>query len=124
MKHLKNILEQKEQYFYHATYRVHKNSIEKHGLRANSDHKNWQDSEKGKVYLAKSPEVAQSYAETSEEAPEEHYNSGIVVYKIPKSKLNAKNIHNDSNVIGGSDTVEYHGDIKPEHLSIHSEHDT
>lgn len=42
-----NLQEEKESdYLYHATYGVHKDSIAKHGLKSNSDHKNWDDSKR------------------------------------------------------------------------------
>ena len=50
---LQFLKENEDEYLYHATYQVHKNSIAKHGLKANSNHKNWEDSKKGRVYLAK-----------------------------------------------------------------------
>ena len=77
--------------------------------------------------MAKSPDVALSYAETSENAPEKHYNSGIVIYKVKKSNLNSEKIQRDSNVRGDEEndhTVEYHDNIHPKHLEMHSEHDT
>jgi hypothetical protein len=117
--------ENRDGYLYHATYRVHKDSIAKHGLKTNNDHKNWEDSKKGRVYLAKNAEIAQSHAETSEDAPEKHYNSGIVVYRVKRSNLDPKKIKKDSNIRGeDGGTVEYHDNIHSKHLEIHSEHDT
>jgi hypothetical protein len=119
------LLESSDDYLYHATFRAHKPSISKSGLSSNSKHKNWTDSQKGKVYLAKDPHVALSYAETAEGVPEHHYDSGIVVYKVHKKHLNPKSLHGDSNVRNSSsDTLEYHGDIPAAHLEIDSEHDT
>lgn len=118
------ISEEKESdYLYHATYGVHKDNISKHGLKANSDHKNWEDSKKGRVYLAKDPHIAHSYAETSEKAPEHHL-SHIVVYKVHKKHLDPKKLHKDTNVRNDEDsgTHEYHGDIPAKRLKIHSEH--
>ena len=37
-------------HLYHATYRTHQSSIADNGLMKNSDHKNWTDSKKGKIY--------------------------------------------------------------------------
>jgi hypothetical protein len=117
--------ESKSEYLYHATYRIHKPSIKKHGLKTDSEHKNWEDSESGKIYLSTKPEVAKSHAETSDAAPEEHYNSGIVVYKVQKKNLSQKHINLDKNVQDNDgSTVEYSKNIPREHLSIHSEHDT
>ena len=111
-------------YLYHATYQHHEPSIDKHGLKASSRHKNWSDSKKDSLYLAKSHHVALSYAESSDEAPEKHYDSGIVIYKVNKKHLDKSKIHNDENVLDSNDTVEYHKDIPREHLQIHSRHDT
>lgn len=119
------LVESEEQYLYHATYRIHKPSINKNGLRKDSEHKNWEDSVPGKIYLAKTPEVALSYAETSESVPEKHYNSGIVVYKINKKHLDDKHISSDENVIDNDgSTLEYSKNIPSKHLEIHSEHNT
>jgi hypothetical protein len=116
--------EEAEDHLYHATYKFHERNIKKHGLKSNPKHKNWSDSEKGRVYLAKTPEVAHSHAETSDEAPEHHYNSGIVVYKVHKKHLDPSKIYSDKNVQDDDHTVEYHGDIPSEHLKVHSRHDT
>ena len=120
------VKENTDDYLYHATYRSHEKSIAKNGLLSNSKHKNWTDSKKGRVYLAKDPHIAHSHAETSDEAPEHHYNSGIVVYKIHKKHLDKSKIHKDQNVRSDEDggTVEYHGDIPAHHLEVHSRHDT
>ena len=79
--------------------------------------------------FSKKPHVAHSYAESAdEEVPEKTYNSGIVVYKVHKKHLDISKIHKDSNVRTDddeeADTIEYHGDIHPDHLKIHSEHNT
>jgi hypothetical protein len=118
------IKESENDYWYHATYKVNKNNISKKGLLSNSPKKYWEDS-KNVVYLAKNPDTALSYAETSEDVPDKHYNSGIVVYKIHKKHLDKTKLNPDSNVRNeDNDTAEYHGDIHPEHLEIHSEHET
>ena len=120
------ITEQKEgKHLYHATYRTHQSSIADNGLMKNSDQKNWTDSKKGKIYLAKDPHTALSYAETSEKASNKDYNSGIVVYKVNKKHLDKDKIHKDENVRGeGGETIEYHSNIPSHHLGVHSEHDT
>lgn len=118
------IKESKEDpYLYHATYGEYKNSIKKHGLKSDSGNKNYSDSESGKLYLAKDPHVARSYAETSDEVPE-HYLDNIVVYKVHKKNLDPSKIHADKNVRdGGDSTVEYHDNIPHKHLRIHSSDD-
>ena len=122
MKSFRQHLQESESnYLYHATYGAHKDSISKHGLKSNVDHKNWEDSKKGKVYLAKDPHVAHSYAETSEEAPEHHLKH-IIVYKVHKKHLDSHKLHKDQEVKGDGDTHEYHGDIPAKHLKIHREY--
>ena len=112
-----------DNYLYHATYKAHNSSIKRSGLKANVDHKNWEDSKKGIVYLASNAEIAHSHAETAEDAPDRIYDSGITVYKIAKSDLDQDKLKKDRNNPGGS-TVEYHGDIPSKHLKIDSEYDT
>lgn len=114
---------EEDEHLYHATYRTNKDNIELRGLLSNYPQKNWSDSKSGRIYLAKDPEEALSHAESAENVPDEHYNSGIVVYKINKKKLDPQKIFKDENN-PDADTVEYHGDIHPNHMVIHSEHDT
>lgn len=99
--------------FYHATYKALLPEIKKKGLDTRKADLAWEDSKPGVVYLANDLDVAGSYAEASEETPEEIYDSGIVVLHIPSKGLNLKRLHDDSNVRGGeaSDTYEYHGQI-------------
>jgi len=124
MLSFRNFTESREDlHLYHATYRIHMDSIAKKGLLANSDHKNWNDSKRGRVYLAKDPDEALSHAESAEDAPQKHFDSGIVVYKVNRKNLDQSKIHKDSNN-PDADTIEYHGDIPSKHLSVHSEHDT
>ena len=103
-----------EDFLYHATYAPLLDSIRKNGLGA-TGRTNWEDSRKGVVYLAKTPEVAESYAETSETVPEEWLDQ-IVILKIDKSRLNPDRLFADQNVIDGDDTLEYHGIISPENI--------
>jgi len=97
-------------YFYHATYTPVVPLIQKNGLGGGSWVKAWSDSKEGVVYLAKDPYVAYSYAETSEEVPEEWLDH-IVILKIKKDTLDPEKIKSDNNVIGDQDTLEYHGVI-------------
>ena len=113
----------REANLYHATYKAHKSSIKRAGLQSTVAHKNWEDSEKGIVYLAKNAEIAHSHAETAEDAPDRIYDSGIIVYKIDIKNLDQDKLKKDRNNPGGN-TVEYHGDIPFKHLKIDSEHDT
>jgi len=109
-------------YLYHATYGVHRQQIEREGLHGNSSNKNYEDSQKGKVYLAELPEVAYSYAEASDDVPE-HYLDHIITYKIHKRDLDPTKLKKDSNVLGDGGTLEYTGTIHPKHLKIHSEYE-
>lgn len=109
--HLEEDNEQNNEYLYHATYRPLLKSIEKHGLGGSGAVAKWEDSEPGVVYLATSPEVAESYAESSEIVPEEWLDE-IVILSVPVSMLDATKLHVDRNVQDNSgDTLEYHGVI-------------
>ena len=111
--------EEEDPYLYHATYHPHISHIMKHGLHGNSGHKNWEDSKKGVVYLAKDPEVARSHAETSDSVPE-HYLDKIKVLKVKKTNLAKDKLKDDANVRNDStDTLEYHGIIHPSHIEKH-----
>lgn len=121
MKSFLQFIKEASDYLYHATFKAHHGSIIKNGLLSNPKTKNWADSEAGKVYLAKSPDVALSHIETANEAPDHLHNSGYVVYKIKKNFLNAEKLKADRNVHGSDDTLEYHGDIPAKHLSVHSD---
>jgi RNA:NAD 2'-phosphotransferase (TPT1/KptA family) len=99
-------------FLYHATYKPLLKKIKRDGLRGGI-RKNWEDSNPDVVYLSTTPEVAESYAETSDMIPD-NYLDMIVVLKIdtsqlPKSAFNAdKNVRNDT-----TDTIEFHGVIPP-----------
>ena len=93
-----------------------------HGLLSNPPHKNWDFSE-NKVYLDKDPHSAISYAETAEEVPDKDYNSGIIVYKINKNDLDPSKLHLDNNNHDKT-TLEYHDNIDPKFIKIHSKHET
>ena len=97
---------------YHATYRPLLRSIKKNGLGGpGSERKRWEDSIHGVVYLAGDPDVAESYAESSETVPEEWLDE-IVILKINAGALDASKLVLDRNVQDNSgDTLEYHGII-------------
>jgi hypothetical protein len=95
---------------YHATYRPLLKSITAQGLGGNAAQAKWHDSKPGVVYLAKDPEVARSYAETSDIVPEEWLDH-IVVLAINTSVLDQRKIHPDRNVLDDDSTMEYHGVI-------------
>jgi len=99
-------------FLYHATYDPLLNSIQKHGLGGRgAENKKWEDSKADTVYLAKSPEVAESYAETSDAVPEDWLDQ-IVVLKVRTDRLPKSNFSIDTNVLDNEgDTLEYSGVI-------------
>jgi hypothetical protein len=104
---------------YHATYRPLLSLIQRHGLGGpGSEQKRWEDSVSGTVYLATNPDVAESYAETSETVPDEWLDE-IVVLSINTAKLNPEQFSIDANVLANTgDTLEYHSVILPDAISI------
>lgn len=125
MKTFKEFLNEESEgdYLYHATYHPYLEDIKKEGLHGDNPKKNYEDSEHGKVYLAKDPHTALSYAETSDHVPE-HYLNKIHVLKIHKKHLDPSKIKDDSNVRNSDhSTVEYRGKIPPEHIKLHSTHE-
>jgi len=100
-----------QQYLYHATYKPLLKKIQAMGLDTRDSKKAWDDSVAGYVYLAKDPDVAASYAESSEMVPESWLDQ-IVILTIDSSKLDQDRIFDDANVRNEtSDTVEYRGII-------------
>ena len=96
--------------FYHATYRPLMDNIIKKGLGATAK-TNWEDSKPGVVYLASDRNVAESYAETSDNVPDEWLDD-IIIIKIPSSSLDKSKIFKDENVRNNDNTtIEYHGVI-------------
>ena len=83
----------KELYLYHATGRENLQSILRSGLLIDPPVHNWEDMYCEKqIFLAFDSNVAESYAESSEEPPEE-----IVVLKIKLSDLNENSFCYDWN---------------------------
>lgn len=103
---------------YHATYGALLDSIKEHGLGGKSSGYEWEDSKSGVVYLATDEDVAVSYAETNEDVPEEWLDD-IVVLEIDTTNLNPDKLLIDSNVQDNDgSTVEYHGVIPFDSISI------
>ena len=96
---------------YHATYKPLLKSIQANGLGGGGAQAKWTDSKPGVVYLAKDPDVAVSYAETSDEVPEEWLDQ-IVVLAISTDSLDTSKLKDDENVLDDNSTLEYHGVIK------------
>jgi len=104
------VLEDTQEYLYHATYLPLLKSIRAKGL-GNTTQSQWTDSRPGVVYLARDPEVARSYAETAESVPEAWLDQ-IVVLQISQKDLDADRLDTDQNVQDNTgDTLEYHGVI-------------
>tara|TARA_B100000287_G_scaffold55118_1_gene48381 strand:+ start:191 stop:577 length:387 start_codon:yes stop_codon:yes gene_type:complete len=94
---------------YHATYKKLLPSIKEKGLDTRKVQLAWEDSEPGVVYLANDPYVAESYAETSENVPEEWLDE-IVLLKILSKDLDLSKLYQDRNVRSDEEpsTFEYH----------------
>lgn len=71
--------------------------IEEHGLDTRMSKKAWEDSIPGYVYLALEPDVAFSYAESSEEVPDEWIDQ-IIILKIDRESLDLDKLFIDQNV--------------------------
>ena len=103
---------------YHATYRPLLKSIKRHGLGGDRAQAKWEDSVPGVVYLALDPNVAESYAESSEAVPDEWLDE-IVVLKILTAGLDLEKLKLDQNVLDNAgDTLEYHGVIPANLVSL------
>ena len=95
---------------YHATYRPLLKSIQANGLGGSGALAKWEDSKPGVTYLSPDPDVALSYAESSDIVPEDWLDN-IILLKIDSNTLDLSKLFNDANVINGTDTLEYHGII-------------
>ena len=98
-------------YLYHATYKPLLKKIKIDGLDTAKSKKAWDDSISGYVYLAKDPDVAVSYAESSDMVPDSYLDQ-IIILTIDVSKLDGDKLFMDQNVQDNEgDTVEYRGVI-------------
>jgi hypothetical protein len=105
---------------YHATYKPRLKSIKLKGLGAGGK-RNWEDSHRGVIYLALDPNVAESYAESSDMVPDEWLDQ-IVILKISTAGLDPNKFNIDSNVQDNEgDTVEYHGVIPLTNISLYKQ---
>ena len=106
---------------YHATYGPLVGSIQREGLGGDRDTV-WEDSVRGTVYLALDPEIAFSYAETSEDAWDSFETDEgleIVTFEVDSSKLDPAKFNIDQNVVGNQgDTLEYYGVVPSSALKI------
>lgn len=88
----------KTPFLYHATYQPYWTEIQRDGFLAGGKHSNWINLSKNElVYLARDPEVAYSYCETSEDVPEEYLDQ-IVVLQVDIDKLDLELLDIDENV--------------------------
>jgi hypothetical protein len=96
---------------YHATYKPLLRKIKLTGLGGQGSRKMWDDSKPGVVYLAIDPDVAESYAESSDMVKDEWLDD-IVILKINTQLLDPTKFFIDRNVQDhAGDTLEYHGVI-------------
>ena len=96
---------------YHATYKALLPGIKTKGLDTRKAQLAWEDSKPGYIYLAKDPEVAASYAETSEVVPDDWLDE-IIILTIDPNKLDPEKLFIDQNVQDNEgDTLEYRGII-------------
>ena len=106
---------------YHATYRPLLRHIKKHGLSPLHKRKFWDDSADNLIYLATDPEIAESYAESSDIVNEDWLDE-IVIFSINTLSLDLTKLRKDSNVRDDStepSTYEYEGVIPPNLLKIY-----
>ena len=96
-------------FLYHATYRPLLPMIKARGLGHSETRKNYEDSVAGIVYLSDDPNVAESYAETSDMVDEDWLDA-IIILKIATDSLDATKFLVDRNNLA-EDTFEYHGTI-------------
>lgn len=102
---------------YHATYKPRLKSILSKGIGATKS-RNWSDSKRGVVYLALDPDVAESYAEVALDDLDKEWD--IAILKINTTNLDLSKFYLDSNVRNDqNDTVEYHGIIPPQAITLH-----
>lgn len=104
---------------YHATYGKYLKGIMKYGLNRMSQ-KNWDISE-NYIYLAVDPDVAISFAESSDTVPEE-YLDDIVLLGVDEDSLDMGLLEPDSNIIldDGEDpySFQYAGDIPASAIKV------
>ena len=101
---------------YHATYKPLISKIKTQGLDTRKAQMAWEDSKSGYIYLAKDPEVAVSYAETSDMVPD-YWLDEIIILTIDSNKLDSEKLFIDQNVQDNQgDTLEYRGEIPYEFI--------
>ena len=116
------LLNKELEYLYHATYKPLLSKIRKTGL-GNTKKVFWEDSKPGIVYLANDPNVAESYAQTNENCPEQWIDN-IIIFQINKNCLDQNKLFVDNNVLLYNNelpvTFQYHGIIPFDMLQIYN----
>ena len=107
---------------YHATFEPYIESIKQYGLGGKTSPKNYEDSKEGVVYLAIDPDMAESFAETTDIAPEEYLDQ-IVILEVDTSQLDKTKLFKDMNyfvmnTVTNPVSFEYHSVIPPSALRI------
>lgn len=106
------------EFLYHGTFKPLLDKIKSEGLRTKGTVKNYSDSEEGFVYLAKTFEEAEAFAEVSETVPDEWIDQ-IVVLRIETDKLDKSKLEEDPNVRDTEVmTFQYSQDIPPGALEV------
>lgn len=101
-------------YLYHATYMIHKDEILKSGLKLPEGKSNYEGMYAGEyIYLAATPEEAESYAETADNVPEEWLDE-IIIFKV---EVDMEDLELDPNNREGLTYVCPYA-IKPEALTL------
>ena len=116
LKNISVIYENFDKFLYHATYKPLIKSIKKFGLGGGEYKSNWEDS-KNVVYLATDPDIAESYAESSDYVDEDWLDQ-IILLSVLINDLDLDLLKRDENVIDGGDTFEYHGVIPFDKLKL------
>lgn len=106
---------------YHATYGAYLDSILKYGL-IRGYRKNWDFSE-NYVYLTNDPEIAISFAETSDTVAEE-FLADIVIFEIDSKDLKLAKLKVDDNITQDEEdnepySFQYREDISPQYLKVY-----
>lgn len=107
--------------FYHATYRAALRNIKKYGLGSSKSPKTyaWDNDYKSEdhVYLADDLDVAYSYAEASDNVPDEWLDN-IVIFSVDSEDLDLSKIEEDPNLDVQDGTYLYKGIIPANKLTL------
>ena len=107
---------------YHATYGAYLDSILEKGLIPNYK-TNWDFSGRY-IYLTSDPDIAQSFAETADKAPNE-YLKDIVIFEVDLKDLDQDKLRVDDNITQDENeedepySFQYSGTIRPSLLTVY-----